>query len=329
MVFTTHFLDEADVLADHIVILSKGNTKCQGSGAELKNQFGGGYRVHIPLDKDVQGIDATKTINQDHAVYTTPDSKSAAKLIAELKASGHPDVQIAGPTVEDVFLRVAQGDIVSAPEAVSSVQDTDKEAGLQLLSNGQATTFFQQLKALMRKRLYILPRYWAAAFLALALPIACIPAINVFVADDFVRPTCNYQSSVALYTNFVSLSNYQDTYNYTSYANDVPSPLGPASANQTAFKVLSEEPIGKNYNSRYFNKDWKLLDGYDAFQKYVSDFRLNMSTGGLYMGDSSHPGTIVYVAQDVPYAMSMLNMYTSMRSGVGIQVIQQETHDIS
>ncbi len=30
IIFTTHFLDEADVLADHIVILSKGKVRCQG-----------------------------------------------------------------------------------------------------------------------------------------------------------------------------------------------------------------------------------------------------------------------------------------------------------
>jgi ABC-type multidrug transport system ATPase subunit len=40
---TTHFLDEADVLADYIAILSRGNLKTKGTSVQLKHEVGAGY----------------------------------------------------------------------------------------------------------------------------------------------------------------------------------------------------------------------------------------------------------------------------------------------
>src|SRR4051812_28685579 len=107
MVFTTHFLDEGEVLGDYIVILSKGQVKCQGSGAELKTRFGGGYRVYVPKEADID-IDSEKVVHQDRVVYRTPDSSSAAQLVTRIEAAGGSNLRISGPTVEDVFLRVAE-----------------------------------------------------------------------------------------------------------------------------------------------------------------------------------------------------------------------------
>ena len=42
---TTHFLDEADLLGDRIVIMSKGHVRCAGSSMFLKNNFGVGYNL--------------------------------------------------------------------------------------------------------------------------------------------------------------------------------------------------------------------------------------------------------------------------------------------
>ncbi len=40
IILTTHFLDEADLLADHIAILSKGTLRAEGSSAQLKDTLG-------------------------------------------------------------------------------------------------------------------------------------------------------------------------------------------------------------------------------------------------------------------------------------------------
>ena len=45
ILLTTHFMEEADVLADRIGIMCRGNLSCLGSSYFLKNRFSAGYRI--------------------------------------------------------------------------------------------------------------------------------------------------------------------------------------------------------------------------------------------------------------------------------------------
>jgi ATP-binding cassette subfamily A (ABC1) protein 5 len=45
ILLTTHFMDEADILADRKAILTKGKLTCIGSSLFLKNRFGLGYHL--------------------------------------------------------------------------------------------------------------------------------------------------------------------------------------------------------------------------------------------------------------------------------------------
>lgn len=47
ILFTTHYLEEADLLADRKAVLAKGKVKAMGSSKELKTQFGTGYHLRI------------------------------------------------------------------------------------------------------------------------------------------------------------------------------------------------------------------------------------------------------------------------------------------
>ncbi len=42
---TTHSMEEADILGDHIGIMAKGRLRCIGTSVRLKNRFGEGYKV--------------------------------------------------------------------------------------------------------------------------------------------------------------------------------------------------------------------------------------------------------------------------------------------
>lgn len=46
-ILTTHFMDEADILADRKAILSHGRVKCLGSSLFLKSKFGVGYQLNL------------------------------------------------------------------------------------------------------------------------------------------------------------------------------------------------------------------------------------------------------------------------------------------
>jgi hypothetical protein len=47
IILTTHFMDEADLLGDRIVIMSEGKVECAGSSLFLKSRYGVGYQLTI------------------------------------------------------------------------------------------------------------------------------------------------------------------------------------------------------------------------------------------------------------------------------------------
>ena len=49
MLISTHYMDEAEALADRIVIISKGKLKCAGSSTFLKRALGDGYKLSLSL----------------------------------------------------------------------------------------------------------------------------------------------------------------------------------------------------------------------------------------------------------------------------------------
>jgi ATP-binding cassette, subfamily A (ABC1), member 5 len=72
ILFTTHFMDEADILADRKAILVKGKLKCVGSSMFLKNKFGIGYHLNLLSKKNFdQQPEYLNKIVQRHV----PDSK--------------------------------------------------------------------------------------------------------------------------------------------------------------------------------------------------------------------------------------------------------------
>lgn len=50
ILLTTHFMDEADILADRKAIISKGKLRCCGSSLFLKSKFGIGYHLNMVVD---------------------------------------------------------------------------------------------------------------------------------------------------------------------------------------------------------------------------------------------------------------------------------------
>ena len=113
MLLTTHFLDESEVLADHVAILSKGRLKAEGSVASLKNSLGGGFRVVLPRDDQLQrfaNMAANVVHRQDYndTVFEIPSVATLTTFMNQLEQNGVKDYRIQGPTMEDVFLKLAE-----------------------------------------------------------------------------------------------------------------------------------------------------------------------------------------------------------------------------
>lgn len=52
ILFTTHYLEEADLLADRKAVLAKGKVQAMGTSLELKHHFGTGYHLQVSVQKD-------------------------------------------------------------------------------------------------------------------------------------------------------------------------------------------------------------------------------------------------------------------------------------
>lgn len=63
ILLTTHFMDEADILADRKAVISKGRLRCCGSSLFLKNKFGIGYHLTLVLDGNARETAITKLVN--------------------------------------------------------------------------------------------------------------------------------------------------------------------------------------------------------------------------------------------------------------------------
>ena len=192
IIFTTHFLDEADLLSDQIAILSKGDLKAYGSAVELKHKMGSGYRVHIFNNAKNREIlsdpdDVLKKTMYDRTVYTLPTSAEAARFIRNLSDLGIDNYEITSPTIEEIFFNVAeeaeaaqvrrQEDIVKVESDSNATGEKTRAdevgvtstKGLQL-QTGRRIGVLPQAFTLFRKRWTVLQRNYLPYLAALIIP---------------------------------------------------------------------------------------------------------------------------------------------------------------
>ncbi|CAG9943680.1 unnamed protein product [Clonostachys rosea f. rosea IK726] len=305
LILTTHFLDEADLLADHIVILSKGTLRAEGSSVELKDKLGGGYKVHIPKSSgmkytpDIEGVTKKETL--DLITYKSPSSSLSAKVIKTLEEEGIPGYRFSGPTIEDVFLQVAEE--IKDEEAFRNSEKTTellekysgdespKKSGLKLL-DGQKIGYVKQAQILFMKRLTILKRNYLPYFIAFWLPILAAGLTSLYVKRQ-TTPGCSPSSQV-------STSTTQDAFSQVSSSGNISFLAGPRASLSQATMLELLRPIfgggGKGVSrGQAALSNLQLVDTFDEFQNIVNDKRKNLTTG-FWLGDDSNPPTIAYVA---------------------------------
>lgn len=113
ILLTTHFLDESEVLSDHVAILSKGTLRAEGSVAALKNSLGGGYKVVLQSNEasrlEDEDVPASVVRQEDYnnVVYGASDTAALAEFITVLTRKQIAQYTVHGPTIEDVFLGLA------------------------------------------------------------------------------------------------------------------------------------------------------------------------------------------------------------------------------
>ncbi|XP_006886314.1 PREDICTED: ATP-binding cassette sub-family A member 5 isoform X1 [Elephantulus edwardii] len=149
-VFSTHFMDEADILADRKAVISQGMLKCVGSSIFLKSKWGVGYRLSMYIDQFCateslsslvkQHIPAATVLQQNdqQLVYSLPlkDMDKFSGLFSALdthSSLGVISYGVSMTTLEDVFLKLeVEAEIDQADYSVFTQQpaeeDTDSKA---------------------------------------------------------------------------------------------------------------------------------------------------------------------------------------------------------
>uniref|UniRef100_A0A8B9IZL3 Cholesterol transporter ABCA5 n=1 Tax=Amazona collaria TaxID=241587 RepID=A0A8B9IZL3_9PSIT len=155
-VFSTHFMDEADILADRKAVISQGMLKCLGSSLFLKSKWGIGYRLRYyfydnPFVPNAwsttslirQHIPAASLLqeNDEQLVYTLPlkDMDKFAGLFSDLDTHSHLGVITYGvsmTTLEDVYLKLeVEAEIDQADYSVFNSQQVQDEMDTKSLDD--------------------------------------------------------------------------------------------------------------------------------------------------------------------------------------------------
>ncbi len=123
---TTHELDEAEKVADHVVIIDRGRLVAEGSPAELRRAAGGEeIRFGAAPGLDVAGLAATlgapvaETSPGEYRVAAVASPANVAAITAWLAERDQPlaDLRAGRHRLEDVFVRLTGGDGGEGPGA--------------------------------------------------------------------------------------------------------------------------------------------------------------------------------------------------------------------
>ncbi|CAD7939098.1 unnamed protein product [Amoebophrya sp. A25] len=137
VVFSTHYLEEADLLAERKVILAAGQVKALGTSAELKRKFGAGYWINASIDEESSTMQDEATTSS-----STPPTRMKEKDAREhLRKFGQEIIepQIKGmktrnPKVSGFFLSysVPWNEVGNLPALLDKI---DAELGKYKISN--------------------------------------------------------------------------------------------------------------------------------------------------------------------------------------------------
>ncbi|WP_030970506.1 ABC transporter ATP-binding protein [Streptomyces sp. NRRL S-1824] len=121
VLFSTHYLEEADENADRIVVIDHGRIVADGSADRIKESVGGS-RVSFDLaGGPTEGLELLPGVNAvevrgDRALLRTDDSDATVIELARLGRVR--DLQVSRPTLEDAFLSLTTPATISEKETV-------------------------------------------------------------------------------------------------------------------------------------------------------------------------------------------------------------------
>ncbi|RWS12259.1 ATP-binding cassette sub-family A member 1-like protein [Dinothrombium tinctorium] len=204
ILITTHFMEEADALADRIAIMAEGEVKCFGTPMFLKRVFGNGYQLRIAKSAHFQENNLTSFISKffpnatissdveseivyrlesgETSVETTKNFPNFFEALERAKNDfGIASFGLSVTTIEDVFLGVSSnaqksenGDSNSVSTLLIDQAGAESRLNLADVVPKKYSGFkliLQQLKALLLKRVNFSKRYLPMFIFQLIIPL--------------------------------------------------------------------------------------------------------------------------------------------------------------
>lgn len=212
VILTTHYMQEADMLADRVIIMNEGKIVCSGTSHYLKNKFGVGYYLTLFKEsyaEDAQIQDFIKNLLPNSALVSAANSEISFRLprsdssilggifdeIDNKKTDlGIKSYVISLSTLEEVFIKVSQQGLEE--------QSQDNESDYLLPQKKKEKKRFTDLVQIFKKRFNISTREYSIIILEILIPLIAI-ALGVWfmMIKDIVAEQDPYTLSVSQYDN--------------------------------------------------------------------------------------------------------------------------------
>ncbi|GJN69804.1 hypothetical protein PLICBS_003856 [Purpureocillium lilacinum] len=304
---------EADLLADSILILDKGTLRAEGSSAQLKTKFGGGYKVRVHKHSGsirppaIKGV--VRTATAESTTYFAPNSKLVARAIQRLESAGINSFRLSGPTLEDVFLELAgerkKGNPILCAdtratrtliaEQVAEGEVSTHKPGDQgiKLTEGKPIGNMKQISILFRKRITVFKTNLLLFFVALSLPIVAAAFTSLYVRGKG-RTGCSASEQLSSWGT-------EDPFSWIENNHDISVLVGPLTRlkpsdirGHFAPTFADLEAAGITIGSGAIN-NLHFVNTYAEFQQHIRDNRTNIIMG-LWLGDDTNAPTVAWVA---------------------------------
>uniref|UniRef100_A0A8C0ZYY6 ABC transporter domain-containing protein n=1 Tax=Castor canadensis TaxID=51338 RepID=A0A8C0ZYY6_CASCN len=225
ILFSTQFMDEADILADRKVFLSKGKLKCAGSSLFLKKKWGIGYHLSLQINEMCVRENITSFIKQ-HIPDAKLSAESEGKLVYTLPLETtyrFPDLYkdldncsslgidtygVSMTTLNEVFLKLEGKSAVDESVQSERAGDTERLVEMeQILSSltdmrktiGGLALWGQQICAIARVRLLKLKHERKALLSLLILAVGFSPLLVEYILVKIYQESYAWELSPHLY----------------------------------------------------------------------------------------------------------------------------------
>jgi ATP-binding cassette subfamily A (ABC1) protein 3 len=309
IILTTHYMEEADVLADRIAIMSQGKLRCCGSSLFLKSRYGVGYYLTLVRNQEnlkntkkiekfvTRHVDNAKIMNdfQGEVTFQLPSASSSQfsrlfeVLDEKFEKFGLLSYSMSATTLEEVFLRVARGDeelkMKDKKEENDEKTELLRENSFKLERDKEkGSLFFKHFKALLKKRALATLRDKKTMFFEVFIPIILvIVGLSLMMIPGFLKEYSSYELRVSRYpeTQKVHFGGDEKCYKFVENIKNVKK-IQTNTKNQEDFSDylfdnLDDQP--KIVNSYYFSNcdeeglfNISIINDQKAFQSYATSF---------------------------------------------------------